>query len=62
MMAVVMAVSRGLAHPHFIPKALSREYYVDLLKVPALGLVLENQHFDYYNRRFGDDGIHQVKI
>ncbi|XP_071552121.1 pseudouridylate synthase 1 homolog isoform X2 [Panulirus ornatus] len=58
MIGLIMAISRGLADANFITEALT-ENYVNLPIAPALGLVLEEQHFDYYNKKFGSDGIHE---
>ena len=49
MIALVIAIRQGLASINFIPQALSRDH-ASLPIAPGLGLVLENQHFDNYNR------------
>ncbi|PFX15933.1 tRNA pseudouridine synthase A, mitochondrial [Stylophora pistillata] len=33
---------------------------VDIPKAPAVGLVLDEVHFDAYNRRYGSDGLHEA--
>jgi len=33
---------------------------VDIPKAPPVGLVLDEVHFEAYNRRYGDDGIHET--
>jgi hypothetical protein len=32
---------------------------VDIPKAPGLGLMLDKLHYDTYNRKFGNDGVHQ---
>ena len=32
---------------------------VDIPKAPGLGLMLDKLHYDSYNRKFGNDGMHQ---
>ena len=32
---------------------------VDIPKAPGLGLMLDKLHYDTYNRKFGNDGLHQ---
>lgn len=52
MVALVMAIRRGLASIDFISQAFTRDYSF-LPIAPGLGLVLEDQHFDYYNKKHG---------
>ncbi|XP_045110497.1 tRNA pseudouridine synthase A-like isoform X2 [Portunus trituberculatus] len=59
MVAVVIAIRRGMACENFIPQALSRDYTF-LPIAPGLGLVLENQHFDNYNKKYGSKGTHEM--
>ncbi|KAK3855553.1 hypothetical protein Pcinc_038049, partial [Petrolisthes cinctipes] len=61
MLCVLMAVCRGLASPHFITTTLTT-HYVDLPKAPAIGLVLQDQHFHTYNKTYGSDGVHEPLI
>ncbi|KAK4310360.1 hypothetical protein Pmani_018077 [Petrolisthes manimaculis] len=61
MVCVLMCVCRGLASPHFITSTLTTRY-VDLPKAPALGLVLQDQHFVTYNKTYGGDGIHEPLV
>lgn len=50
MVGLVIAIRRGLASTDFISRALTKEYaYLPI--APGLGLVLEDQHFDYYNKK-----------
>ena len=32
---------------------------VDVPKAPGLGLVLEQLHYDAYNKKYGSDGFHE---
>lgn len=35
---------------------------MDIPKAPGLGLILEDVHYDSYNRRFLGDGIHEQLV
>ena len=32
---------------------------IDIPKAPGLGLMLDENHYERYNQRFGNDGIHE---
>ncbi|XP_047494143.1 tRNA pseudouridine synthase A-like isoform X1 [Penaeus chinensis] len=57
MIGLVMAICRGLASKDVISKAWMKDR-VDLPIAPGLGLVLEEPHYDKYNKKYGSDGIH----
>ncbi|ROT65078.1 putative tRNA pseudouridine synthase A, mitochondrial isoform X2 [Penaeus vannamei] len=57
MIGLVMAICRGLASKDVITKAWMKDR-VDLPIAPGLGLVLEEPHYDKYNKKYGSDGIH----
>lgn len=59
MIGLVMAICRGLASKDVITKAWMKDR-VDLPIAPGLGLVLEEPHYDKYNKKYGSDGIHVV--
>uniref|UniRef100_A0A0P4VXG8 Pseudouridylate synthase 1 homolog n=1 Tax=Scylla olivacea TaxID=85551 RepID=A0A0P4VXG8_SCYOL len=59
MIAVVIAIRRGMASENFIPQALSRDYTF-LPIAPGLGLVLEDQHFNNYNKKYGSKDTHEM--
>lgn len=61
MIGLIMAINRGLANSQFIAEALT-ENYVYLPIAPGLGLVLEEQHFDNYNKKFTSDGTREVCV
>uniref|UniRef100_A0A452I5M5 Pseudouridylate synthase 1 homolog n=1 Tax=Gopherus agassizii TaxID=38772 RepID=A0A452I5M5_9SAUR len=58
MIGLVIAVVKGYA-PESIMERSWGEEKVDIPKAPGLGLVLEKVHFEKYNRRFGNDGLHE---
>ncbi|XP_075424751.1 pseudouridylate synthase 1 homolog [Ascaphus truei] len=57
MIGLVIAVVKGYAPPSIMERSWGEEK-VDIPKAPGLGLVLERVHFEKYNRRFGNDGLH----
>ncbi|KAM8960731.1 pseudouridylate synthase 1 homolog [Pelodytes ibericus] len=57
MIGLVIAVVKGYAPMSIIERSWGEEK-VDIPKAPGLGLVLEKVHFEKYNRRFGNDGLH----
>ncbi|KAM4710241.1 pseudouridylate synthase 1 homolog [Discoglossus pictus] len=59
MIALVIAVVKGYAPPSIMERSWGEEK-VDIPKAPGLGLVLERVHFEKYNRRFGNDGLHEA--
>lgn len=58
MIGLVLAIVRGLAPPEIIEKSY-QEAKLDIPRAPGLGLVLEAVHYDCYNRRWGNDGLHE---
>lgn len=58
MIGLALAIVRGVAPLSTIELA-RMEKKVDIPKAPAVGLVLDEVHFEAYNRRYGDDGIHE---
>lgn len=58
MVGLAMAISRGLVGPDVIARAW-REPRLDVPIAPGLGLVLEEPHYNKYNKRYGSDGIHE---
>ncbi|XP_074613516.1 pseudouridylate synthase 1 homolog isoform X1 [Acropora palmata] len=58
MIGLVLAISRGIVDMNTIELA-RKENKVDIPRAPAIGLVLDQVHFDGYDRRYGDDGIHE---
>ncbi|OCT98339.1 tRNA pseudouridine synthase A [Xenopus laevis] len=57
MIGLVIAVVKGFAPKSIIERSWGEEK-VDIPKAPGLGLVLERVHFEKYNKRFGNDGLH----
>lgn len=35
-------------------------WQLDIPKAPPLGLLLDQIHYDSYNRKFGEDGMHEA--
>jgi len=57
MVGLAIAIVRGITDVSTISKAWD-EPKLDLPVAPGLGLVLEEVHYDRYNKRYGSDGIH----
>lgn len=58
MIGLAIAVVRGLATEEHIEKSMEPPF-MDVPKAPGLGLVLEEVHYDRYNRKYGGDGHHE---
>ncbi|XP_015264192.1 PREDICTED: tRNA pseudouridine synthase A, mitochondrial isoform X2 [Gekko japonicus] len=59
MIGLVIAIVKGYASEAIMERSWGEEK-VDVPKAPGLGLVLERVHFEKYNRRFGNDGLHEA--
>ncbi|KAG1691505.1 tRNA pseudouridine synthase A [Nymphon striatum] len=57
MVAMVISIMRGFATKETLIKSRKVDK-MDIPKAPALGLILEEVHYDVLNKRFKDDGIH----
>lgn len=58
MIGLAIAVVKGFATEEHIKRSME-EPYMDIPKAPGLGLMLEEVHFERYNRKFGGDGHHE---
>lgn len=58
MIGLTLAVVRGVTNIDTIMKAFEKER-IDIPMAPGLGLVLDQVHYDGYNERFKDDGMHE---
>jgi len=58
MIGLTIAVVRGYCGEETIDKCWKGDQ-VDVPKAPGLGLVLEELHFEGYNKKFGRDGMHE---
>lgn len=58
MVALVLAVIRNHTNEATLLQALTNEK-VNVPRAPGLGLLLEFVHYDRYNNRYGEDGIHE---
>lgn len=58
MVGLVIAIMRGCTEEATIRKAWG-PVKLDLPIAPALGLMLEEVHYDRYNKRYGGDGLHE---
>ena len=58
MVGMAVCVVRGHAGVDVLDRAW-REERVHLPRAPGLGLMLEEVHYENYNRRFGSDGMHE---
>ncbi|XP_076308202.1 pseudouridylate synthase 1 homolog isoform X2 [Tachypleus tridentatus] len=59
MVGLSIAIMRGLANTETLKKAWSPQR-IDIPIAPALGLMLEEIHYDKYNKKYGGDGIHEA--
>lgn len=58
MIGLTLAVVRGLTSADTVTRALGQER-LDIPMAPGLGLVLDKIHYDRYNQRYGEDGVHE---
>ena len=58
MIGLTMAVVRGNTSEELYEKIFTKDKY-DIPKAPSIGLYLENVFFEYYNKKFGKDGMHK---
>ncbi|XP_031636723.1 tRNA pseudouridine synthase A-like [Contarinia nasturtii] len=58
MIGLTLGVVRGIANIDTIEKSFEKTR-IDIPMAPGLGLVLEEVHYDGYNARFKDDGLHE---
>ncbi|CAG0882174.1 unnamed protein product [Darwinula stevensoni] len=58
MVGLTIAIMRGLASRETLKKTFGKKR-IDIPIAPSLGLVLEKVHYDYYDKRYGSDGIHE---
>lgn len=58
MVGVVIAICRDVAKLEVIERSWEHDR-LDIPIAPGLGLVLEEVHYDKYNEKFGNDGIHE---
>lgn len=59
MIGLTLAIVRGIAPAETIARSF-KENRLDIPMAPGLGLVLEETHYDGYNNRYGEDGMHEV--
>ncbi|KAL3285507.1 hypothetical protein HHI36_000039 [Cryptolaemus montrouzieri] len=58
MVALMLAIIRNHTDETILNQAFSSEK-VNIPRAPGLGLLLEFVHYDRYNYRYGEDGIHE---
>lgn len=59
MVGLTIAAVRGITTMDTIPRSFL-ETRLDLPMAPGLGLVLNEVHYDRYNERYGEDGMHEL--
>ncbi|XP_046648723.1 tRNA pseudouridine synthase A-like isoform X2 [Daphnia pulicaria] len=59
MIGLTISVMRGFVPREILDKAFKMER-VNVPTAPSLNLLLEEPHYDSYNRRYGGDGIHET--
>ena len=55
---MTIAVVRGQASSETIDKSWE-SMRIDIPRAPGLGLMLDEIHYERYNKRFANDGIHE---
>lgn len=58
MIGLAIAIVKGFANEDHLKRSME-EGFMDVPKAPGSGLMLEEVHFDKYNRKFGGDGHHE---
>lgn len=58
MIGMAIAILRGDAKESVISDTWNTDR-IDVPRAPGLGLMLEEVHYEKYNKRFGNDGIHE---
>ena len=58
MIGMTIAVVRGHASKEVIQQSWDA-FRIDIPRAPGLGLMLDEIHFERYNKRFANDGIHE---
>lgn len=58
MMGLAIAIIKGFANIDVITRAFGIDQ-IDIPIAPGLGLLLEDVHYERYNRKYGGDGIHE---
>ncbi|PIK49468.1 putative tRNA pseudouridine synthase A, mitochondrial [Apostichopus japonicus] len=57
MIGIIIAILRGFASKNTLEKAFESKK-LDIPRAPGLGLVLESVHYDWYNKKWSGDGVH----
>ncbi|KAG5680661.1 hypothetical protein PVAND_010155 [Polypedilum vanderplanki] len=58
MVGLVIAIMKGFAEPYLIAHAMQKEKF-NVPQAPGLGLVLEKVHYERYNKKYAEDGVHE---
>lgn len=58
MVGLLLAIFKGHTPIDTYRQAITKDR-IDIPMAPGLGLVLNKIHYDNYNERFGNDGIHE---
>lgn len=61
MIGLAIAVMRGFVSPAAITRAFGNER-LDVPIAPGLGLLLEEVHYERYNKKYGGDGHHEALL
>jgi tRNA pseudouridine38-40 synthase len=59
MIGLVIAIMKGYTEPYIIAHAMHKER-ISMPQAPGLGLVLEQVHYERYNKKYGEDGVHEA--
>lgn len=59
MVGLAVAIMKGYVEPYSIAHAFEKDKFA-VPQAPGLGLVLEQTHYDRYNKRYGSDGYHDA--
>jgi len=61
MIGLAIAIMRGFTDSSTITRAFGPER-IDIPIAPGLGLLLEEVHYERYNKKYGGDGIHEALL
>ncbi|XP_058797806.1 pseudouridylate synthase 1 homolog [Phymastichus coffea] len=60
MVALVIGILRDIVTKEDFEKEVFETKKYEIVRAPSLGLMLNIVHYDYYNKRYGTDGIHET--
>lgn len=61
MIGLAISIFKGYVEENIFEKVWKNER-IDIPIAPGVGLVLEEPHYLYYNKKYYNDGIHEVSF